>query len=747
MKQSWWRVGLVTALILGGTVGRPAAVRAEEELAVEEDAPAPAADAAVTPAAPATKAAPAAKPRAAGATIATVTVVPVDGQTEIRVAGKGKLVPHIWKKESKIVLDFAGARYAAPIVPLGPPGLGDIHLVRGAQNKGFARVVVELTTMVGYTVASKAGSFTLTLATQGVAGPDAADAMAAPAPVATASPAGAAAASAAAFPSNPGATEAMDGGTGRARVLHAMVTDLPDRARLVVTADGMLRYKLASLADGRELQLSLFDVDLKWSPPHVVLKDGPITDVRADQVTNPAAQVRVTVKLRTARPYHVRRDQNQVILEVEKESEAESAAADTGMHKGDLMHKVTLNVQNEDMPSLVKALAFEAGFENVILPVTPVSRLVTLSLREVTFAKALNLVLAPFELVWKVDAGVLRVDQQTVFEKEIETVALSGGGSGDSGKSSDAAGGYETRVFHLRNASLAFFPVGTPSVVVQAVQFALLVKNSRTGIQTDPRTNSLIVTDVASNMGKIASIIRQLDIKVPQVMIQARLVSLNRNSTNQFGINWNAERATPANPTVNAHSTGSGKGEYTLKTGFLGPGFNLEATLDMLQTKGDIETLLNPSIATLHDQTATVGSVRTLNYDQNIVIHTPTGDVPGTQQASVTVPTTLTVRPHVNADGTISISVIIELTSVVDENAKPPSTDRQNASTALVVRNHETGVIGGILRDSKSKTIRKVPLLGDLPWFLGGALFRTTTDSVVKQELVLFLTPTIQDDI
>jgi general secretion pathway protein D len=63
------------------------------------------------------------------------------------------------------------------------------------------------------------------------------------------------------------------------------------------------------------------------------------------------------------------------------------------------------------------------------------------------------------------------------------------------------------------------------------------------------------------------------------------------------------------------------------------------------------------------------------------------------------------------------------------------------------VRNRETGVIGGILTDMVQKRVDKVPLLGSLPWFLGGALFRSERTDTVKMELVLFLTPTLAEEL
>jgi len=77
----------------------------------------------------------------------------------------------------------------------------------------------------------------------------------------------------------------------------------------------------------------------------------------------------------------------------------------------------------------------------------------------------------------------------------------------------------------------------------------------------------------------------------------------------------------------------------------------------------------------------------------------------------------------------------------------PPNLRTEIANTSLVVRNNETGVIGGILRDEAQTTVNKVPILGDLPWFLGGAFFRTENTQTTKFELVLFLTPAIAEEI
>jgi type IV pilus assembly protein PilQ len=392
---------------------------------------------------------------------------------------------------------------------------------------------------------------------------------------------------------------------------------------------------------------------------------------------------------------------------------------------------------------------------------------VTISLRDVPLAKALNLILAPQNYVWKVERGVLRVAMQSQFDTELDATALSGesGGSGDAG---DDEGGVSTRVFRLKYVSVfdiggtpalsgiqvagAALPVYVQTDLVNAVT-QMLVLRTRGRVIVDARSNSLIVTDATSNMAKIARLIRELDVPLPQVHIMARLVQISHNATDDMGINWTVEKSTPANPTFEANALGRNTktltDKFNLVTGFLGPGFNLAATLKMLQTRGELQLIMNPSITTLHDRPALVSSIGTQSFDQQTTTLGANG-LPTTAHnwVSVAIPIALVVRPHVNPDKTVLLEVDITMTTITAQPAgAPPNTTAQHATTRLLVRDRETGVIGGMLSDSKTSTVDKLPILGDLPWFLGGALFRTENTTSNKVELILFLTPTIAEDI
>ena len=124
----------------------------------------------------------------------------------------------------------------------------------------------------------------------------------------------------------------------------------------------------------------------------------------------------------------------------------------------------------------------------------------------------------------------------------------------------------------------------------------------------------------------------------------------------------------------------------------------------------------------------------------------------GTQQSGdtlsiITVGTVLAVTPQIGADGWITLDITPAITSFVDEIKSPsgqssaPILDIKQSSTIVRLRDGETIVMGGLIQNSSAKTIRKIPLLGDIP--LLGKLFQGRAQARQKKELVVFLTPTI----
>jgi len=106
------------------------------------------------------------------------------------------------------------------------------------------------------------------------------------------------------------------------------------------------------------------------------------------------------------------------------------------------------------------------------------------------------------------------------------------------------------------------------------------------------------------------------------------------------------------------------------------------------------------------------------------------------------VGTKLRLIPHINEKGFITIDLYPEISSaVVDTGTNYPLIHTTKAHTQVVVKDGETFLIGGLLRDKKEKTVKKVPLLGDIP--LLGLLFRRSEEQTVKKEIIIMITPKI----
>jgi len=105
----------------------------------------------------------------------------------------------------------------------------------------------------------------------------------------------------------------------------------------------------------------------------------------------------------------------------------------------------------------------------------------------------------------------------------------------------------------------------------------------------------------------------------------------------------------------------------------------------------------------------------------------------------VTVGVTLNVTPHINKEGHIQMKVSPKITSLIDTVDKIPVVETREASSSIMVKDGETAVIAGLMKEEKTKKVEKVPLLGDIP--LLGYFFRNNRDFNNKSELIIFITP------
>jgi len=307
----------------------------------------------------------------------------------------------------------------------------------------------------------------------------------------------------------------------------------------------------------------------------------------------------------------------------------------------------------------------------------------------------------------------------------------------------------------------------------------MLTARGKEGLAINKTAGLVQVTDRPSALKRVEDYLKQLTGAVSrQVDIEAKLYDVTLGSQFQFGINW-TKVAIVGGGLLGAGATPLGVGATSFPPGTLpnivppltpsippGGGFNsqqsaislgfannnAQAVLQALQEQGEVTVISQPRLRALNNQTAImkVGTDRPFFTQQTQT--TFIGGGTGTQQSGdtlsiITVGTVLAVTPQIGADGWITLDITPAITSFVDEIKSPsgqssaPILDIKQSSTIVRLRDGETIVMGGLIQNSSAKTIRKIPLLGDIP--LLGKLFQGRAQARQKKELVVFLTPTI----
>jgi type IV pilus assembly protein PilQ len=263
--------------------------------------------------------------------------------------------------------------------------------------------------------------------------------------------------------------------------------------------------------------------------------------------------------------------------------------------------------------------------------------------------------------------------------------------------------------------------------------------------------DTLVIYDYPENLKRAEEVIRQLDVRPKQVLIEATILSATLTEEMQFGVNWNLLSGLPvvgAPPSGFPLPTG-GVGTPVEQSGFASPGVlgglhvgisggNVQAVISALETITDTTLMANPKILAVNKQEGIVYIGRKIGY----ISQTSQNQTSTTQSvAFLETGTRLAFRPYIGDDGYIRMDIYpkdsdgtLKLNDIPDEQ----STELR---TNVVVKDGQTVVIGGLFRDKIDTVKGQVPILGDLP--LVGALFRGKKDTTKREEVIIILTPHI----
>ncbi len=311
------------------------------------------------------------------------------------------------------------------------------------------------------------------------------------------------------------------------------------------------------------------------------------------------------------------------------------------------------------------------------------------------------------------------------------------------------------------NGSAPAAPAGGAQGATTAATGKSLI-SSRGSISSDPVTNMIFVEETRSQLNKIRERVSVLDVPIRQVMIEARIVSVTNNFARSLGTKLSFQRvpnnATPGGTvpiSSNAISTANTSLGPAPRLGFSG-GFDpaagskatdivytlfnsnqtriLQLELSASENDGLSKSIANPKILTQDGRQATITDGSTLYFQLS-------GGTSGPTTVAVDAATKLDVTPQINSDGKVALKVDVTKASPGATVGANVSVVKQQVVTNVVVENGGTLMLGGVFTDQDSTSNERVPILGDIPYV--GWLFRQTTKTRNRSELLIFLTPRI----
>ncbi|HJU43541.1 MAG TPA: type IV pilus secretin PilQ, partial [Vicinamibacterales bacterium] len=360
---------------------------------------------------------------------------------------------------------------------------------------------------------------------------------------------------------------------------------------------------------------------------------------------------------------------------------------------------------------------------------------VDVSLRDVPWDQALDIILRANKLGYSVEGNIVRIVPLQVLAQEneerrklAEAEALAG----------------ELRVL-TRAVSYARAADLVPVITASAL-------SARGDVQVDNRTNTLIIRDLADRLTAADELITRLDRPQPQVEIEARIVQLDRNKARDLGIDWNfGGRVDPALgtstnlafPNRGSLTAGTGAVDAASPThvgivlGSVNGAIDLAVRLRALESEGSVKILSTPRVTTQNNIAAeiTQGAQIPIQVVSNNTVTVTFKDAA----------LTLQVTPQITAANTVIMQIFLENATPDYSETSPaqpiPAINTQRARTSVLMADGDTTVIGGIFTKLESQATVRTPFLHRVP--LLGWLFRTDTRNQDDSELLIFITPRI----
>ena len=686
-----------------------------------------------------------------------------------------------------------------------------------ADGRNLARVEVRLASLVPYQIYSKDKALNLVFERP-------ASLASAPEPAAPVAAAPTVVAAAETAPAPVPAPAAPAAGPKATRIVAVSRDELGGLLAFTVKADGRLKYRDFLIPNPDRLVLDFADVTARASVRTIDVGEDPVRRVRLGQFSAESPKVaRLVLDLTQTAPYRIIDGADGVRIVFGESGEpapaahaplaalgapepaaapppaatalpaaaeplalpllpepqapappsapAEAAAAPERANigtacgiTGDLGTPISLDFKDGDLQDIFRLFSDISGLNVVVNP--GVTGKVTLKLNEVPWARALELILKTNKLGCVFEDNVIRIARLSDLQVEADERRKLNEAKELEGELVD----FTRRISYAKADALS-------SVLKQSNALS-----ARGQINTDVRTNTIIIKDLPIWLEKAKALIAELDTATPQVEIEARIVVTTRNFTRDLGIQWGfgAEASprfgnttgltfpnsivlngggVPSTLGLAADNTGPGglsseAGIGTSNRGYavnlpassfnsaigismgniLGS-FNLDVALTALERQGRGRLLSTPKVTTQNNQAAEI------KQGVQIPIQTLANNTVSVQFKDAVL--TLRVTPQITDAGTVILSLEVENNSADFANRVNgiPPINTQSAKTIVLVKDGQTAVVGGIYQSTETTTQNQTPFLSKIPVL--GYLFKSKAVDSRNNELLLFITPRI----
>jgi type IV pilus assembly protein PilQ len=502
-----------------------------------------------------------------------------------------------------------------------------------------------------------------------------------------------------------------------------------------------------------QLQLSETGKTLSLVLPRTKLADEQLftldvvnfaTPVNAIETFQDEEQTRIEFSLQDRVTFRHQKNANSLSIEIEKRLKDAPVDDQQSNFAGE---PISLDFQDVPVRQVLQIIAQVNGFN--LVTTDTVTGNVTISLSGVPWDQALDMILKIKGLDKRLEGNILLIAPTEELTAR------------------------ETQQLQSKQQVAELAPLVSTNVQInyaKAQDLAAILKGTENSILTprgsvavDERTNTLLLRDTQTSINEAKLLVEALDIPIKQVLIESRMVTVRDNASESLGVQWGLSD-TVNNGAISGSLTGADSiasgvvpsiadrlnvalpvanpaGSIGIQIARLLDGTIIDLELSALESENKGEVIASPRITVANQHEAYIEQGTEIPY----VEATSSGATSVEFKKAVL---SLKVTPHITPDDRIIMDLVVTQDTrgdtVSTSTGDAVAIDTQEISTQVLVENGETIVLGGIFQQSTSNDVRKVPLLGDLPFV--GYLFKNTSEILEKRELLIFVTPKILTD-